>query len=265
MNYQKIYEDLVLRAKSENRKKVKDGTYYENHHIIPKCMGGSDSKENLVLLTGREHFVAHKLLVEINPEVGSLKSALWMLMITKSPIGLDRDYRVSSREYEEIKITNAKITSLRLTGIKRSEEFKANLRRPLPIETITKMSESKKGVKKPESFIIMLRNRVYTESHKLNLSNSNRGQKRSADAIKNMKEAIRPPISEETKVKMRSNMKIRHANNTEIYTCLYCGVSSKIKTTIIRWHNDNCLSNPNLSELELKTLKTKRSWRKSLN
>lgn len=39
-----------------------DGKYYEKHHIIPKWMGGSDKKENLVLLTAREHYLCHYLL-----------------------------------------------------------------------------------------------------------------------------------------------------------------------------------------------------------
>ena len=39
-----------------------DGNYYESHHIIPKWMGGSNKKENLVLLTAREHYICHYLL-----------------------------------------------------------------------------------------------------------------------------------------------------------------------------------------------------------
>ena len=43
--------------------------YYEKHHILPKCMGGLDTKDNLVYLTAKEHFICHKLLVRIFPEV----------------------------------------------------------------------------------------------------------------------------------------------------------------------------------------------------
>ena len=52
MNYQKIYENLISKAKSENRKKYK-GVYYESHHIIPRCLGGNNDKENKVLLTAK--------------------------------------------------------------------------------------------------------------------------------------------------------------------------------------------------------------------
>lgn len=43
--------------------RVKGGVdYYEEHHIKPKWLGGKDVKSNLVLLTAREHYLAHYLL-----------------------------------------------------------------------------------------------------------------------------------------------------------------------------------------------------------
>ncbi len=39
--------------------------YYEKHHIVPKCLGGSNTMLNLVRLTAREHYVAHLLLVKM--------------------------------------------------------------------------------------------------------------------------------------------------------------------------------------------------------
>lgn len=63
MNYQKVYDDLIHRAKSENRKKLKtdnpDYVYYEAHHIIPYYLGSEGSclewktHPNIVLLTAR--------------------------------------------------------------------------------------------------------------------------------------------------------------------------------------------------------------------
>jgi len=60
MNYKRIYQQIIERAKS---RKI-DG-YTEKHHILPRCLGGDDNKENLVSLTAREHFIAHLLLVKI--------------------------------------------------------------------------------------------------------------------------------------------------------------------------------------------------------
>lgn len=36
--------------------------YTETHHILPKSLGGSDTRDNLVRLTAKEHFVCHRLL-----------------------------------------------------------------------------------------------------------------------------------------------------------------------------------------------------------
>lgn len=63
MNYSRIYDQLVLKAKTEVRSK--GVVYYEKHHIVPECMNGSNDPCNLVLLTAREHYLAHWLLVKI--------------------------------------------------------------------------------------------------------------------------------------------------------------------------------------------------------
>ena len=60
--YTSWYYNIINKAKSENRIKSKE-TYYESHHIIPKSLGGNNSKENIVLLTAREHYICHCLLV----------------------------------------------------------------------------------------------------------------------------------------------------------------------------------------------------------
>lgn len=54
---------IITKAQGESRKK-NNGTYYELHHIIPRSMGGNNKKQNLVLLTAREHYVCHLLLVK---------------------------------------------------------------------------------------------------------------------------------------------------------------------------------------------------------
>lgn len=74
MNYKKHYDKLCERAK----KRTLEG-YGELHHIIPKCLGGSDSKDNIVNLTPEEHYVAHQLLVKIHPQhKGLIWAALQM-------------------------------------------------------------------------------------------------------------------------------------------------------------------------------------------
>ena len=74
MNYKKHYE--LLMEKSRNRTLL---GYVEKHHIIPKCLGGSDSIENLAVLTPEEHYLAHQLLVKIYPKCQPLVNAAIMM------------------------------------------------------------------------------------------------------------------------------------------------------------------------------------------
>lgn len=75
MNYRRIYESLISRGKDRN---LQSG--YETHHIIPRCMGGSDDLDNLVRLTPEEHYTAHQLLVKIYPENHKLAKAAGMMI-----------------------------------------------------------------------------------------------------------------------------------------------------------------------------------------
>lgn len=76
MNYTTIYNNLIQRAVNRSL----DG-YRESHHIIPKCLGGNDTKENLVDLTPEEHYIAHLLLMKIYPENNSLIHAAVMMTV----------------------------------------------------------------------------------------------------------------------------------------------------------------------------------------
>lgn len=73
MNYRKHYDALIERAQS----RVLSG-YAERHHVVPRCVGGSDKRTNIVRLTPEEHYVAHQLLVKIYPGIESL---VWAVMI----------------------------------------------------------------------------------------------------------------------------------------------------------------------------------------
>jgi hypothetical protein len=57
MNYEKIYNSLIQSRKARGIDKSKLDGYYELHHIVPRCLGGSNEDCNLVLLTAREHLL----------------------------------------------------------------------------------------------------------------------------------------------------------------------------------------------------------------
>ena len=75
MNYEKIYTSIIANAKNRNHLE-----YGEKHHIIPRCIGGTDSEENLVKLYPEEHYLAHQLLVKMHP--GNIKLIHAMHMMT---------------------------------------------------------------------------------------------------------------------------------------------------------------------------------------
>jgi len=99
MDYTRIYSQIIERAK--NRKL--EG-YIEKHHVIPKCIGGCNEKENLIELTAKEHFLCHKLLCEIYPQEHKLLYALWLMAIGKKRSKTIDPYKMTGREYERLKI-----------------------------------------------------------------------------------------------------------------------------------------------------------------
>jgi len=75
MNYKAHYDSLISRAR--NRQLI--DVYFEKHHIVPKCMGGSDNDDNIVCLTAREHYIAHMFLVKIFNNTKYLPKLLYAL------------------------------------------------------------------------------------------------------------------------------------------------------------------------------------------
>jgi len=96
MDYRKHYNLLIERGKNRSI-----NGYTESHHIIPRCLGGSDNKSNLVDLTPEEHYVAHQLLAKIYPDNYSLILAIVMMTAN----------RPSNKMYGWIRRKTAKVMS----------------------------------------------------------------------------------------------------------------------------------------------------------
>jgi hypothetical protein len=134
------YNKLCNRGKERGLNKKKLDYYTERHHIIPRCMDGSDEKDNLVLLTAREHYVAHQLLVKIYPNNYKLIYAVKVMHLSNSKIIRN------NREYEWIKKNFSKIHSQTLTG--RTKETHPG---------VAKQSQKLKGRTKENNVSIALR------------------------------------------------------------------------------------------------------------
>jgi hypothetical protein len=205
MDYQRHYNSLMDRAKDRNL-----NCYKELHHIIPRCMGGSDDKDNLVYLTAAEHFVAHQLLLKMNPSNHGLAKACRLM--TASSNGQIRN----NKEFEWIKRKNAELHT-GMTGKTHSKE------------TRRKMSLASKG--KPKS-----------AKHRAALSEKLKGK---SFTTPEGKEKIRQThlgkvLSEDTKSKQSKS--IAKINIT--MTCPWCGKTGKL-TGMKSWHFDRCKENPN--------------------
>lgn len=156
MDYTKHYNLLVERARTR-----KLDSYVEKHHVLPRCLDGDDSAENIVELTAEEHFLAHELLVKIYPGVKGLLYAL-VVMSEKNKFSTNKLYGWIRKLNNEYRI-----------GVRHSEETKK------------KMSDAHKG-KKREDFAIEWRNnlseslkgRKFSEEHRINLSKAMIGKKR---------------------------------------------------------------------------------------
>ncbi len=77
--------------------------YTEGHHIVPKCLGGDNSKMNIVRLTAREHFICHQLLVKMVSIEHRSRMALAATKMWQRGKNQQRDYRYHSRTYEALK------------------------------------------------------------------------------------------------------------------------------------------------------------------
>jgi len=144
LDYNLIYKQLIDRAQAREIL-----GYREKHHIIPKCLGGSDEENNIVALTAREHFIAHQLLVKIYPKVRGLSWAL-LLMCGKKKYA-------KSRAYEWAKKAAAKHISESRAGVKlvmtpsRRAFYASRVGAKHTEESKAKMSKVQKGKKVSEA------------------------------------------------------------------------------------------------------------------
>ena len=114
MNYQRIYASIVLRAQSEcveRSNKRKAGFYYEVHHLIPKSLGGTNDKYNLAILTSKEHFICHWLLVKIYPvgHIGHNKMLYALWRMRSNPNGKNSFRYSNAKAYERYRTEYSKM------------------------------------------------------------------------------------------------------------------------------------------------------------
>lgn len=222
MNYIKTYRSLI-------NKDYSNADYTEKHHIVPRSLGGGNEKENIKVLSGKAHMIAHHLLMKMFPESRELKGAYAQMCIKNSGKKF-----VSPRQYHEGK----KILSESMKDKNhpcQSEESHAK-----GAKTLKKMYENgtftgRKGAK-------------LTDEQKKNISNGRKGKglgnsyvrsdetkRKLSESRKGIKTGAR---SEEVKAKISNTLKgktvsdetrrrISNAKKGQMITCPHCGKTMK--------------------------------------
>lgn len=212
MDYFKIYDSLMQRSLNRNLE-----GYSEKHHIIPKCIGGNDLPENLVKLTAKEHYIAHRLLVEMYPSEKKLKYAFWMMCTMKTE-SQDR-YRVSSRAYEYAKL---------LVSTK-SEATKQKISESLKHSYDIGIRKKRTGMKMPKSFGEAISNA------KKGMVGTNKGIPMSDTQKEKIRNTLKGhEVSDSTRNKISETLL-----NRPVLTCPHCGRQSR-GTCFPKFHFENC-------------------------
>jgi len=161
--------------------------YTELHHILPKSLGGTNSTENLVHLSLRQHYIVHLLLPKM---VSSQSDRAKMLFALRCMTNFDktkRRYKPSSRivELMKINIRNQKI----------SEEHRQNI--------VNGQSGKKLSKEHRAAISAGLQGKIHSVETKQLISQSNLGLKRSTETRKNISNSRKgKPLSAEHKNKL---------------------------------------------------------------
>lgn len=209
------------------------------HHILPKFMGGTDNKENLIELSVTDHTRAHIILAETCDS--EFKNGAWW-SVAKLKKGWNGDVeKILQNIRESVSGENNPFY-----GKKHTEESKRKMveSHPYPFKGKTyeeyygkkkamemkkKISKSKLGEKNPSkqkdvkvSIINGLKKYYGNETNRINQSQKMKdyySSRKGKDTLKKMSETI------------KNKPKIK---------CPHCDVSSNVMSNMKRWHFENC-------------------------
>lgn len=179
MTYKEFIDNIL---NIRGRFGLKD-VYKERHHIIPRCMNGLDNIDNLIDLTAEEHFRAHWLLANENPDNISIQYAL-IFTVVSNKHNKNR-YKPTKEEKEYLRKLNIVVTS--------------NMRKDRHVY-YHKDTHERKYFKDnvsddylpgyPPEYISPVKGKLFSEEHKKHLSESKKGKYIGKKWFNNGKEEI---------------------------------------------------------------------------
>lgn len=169
------YLSFILSCKTKNQDTKIDAVYTEKHHILPKSdfPEYKDTKENIIKLTGRQHFLAHWMLAKAISSRNMWFAFNQMRRINKNSI-----------LYEYARIEISKAISISNTGKNRSNEFKDMISDRFKGKQMAKFPNSDKyfWVEKDDArwhngeIIPAAYGRIHSPDTKEKIGNANRGK-----------------------------------------------------------------------------------------
>ena len=195
--YYKTYNQLIEKCQEMEVIGYPDDVYTEVHHIYPKCLGGDNSRINLVRMPIRYHIMAHLLLVEMYPKnLKIIYAANLMVSTSTSSTNYVRDKeRLFSVQKHFSTKTIARIKELNIFA--RRGENSPNFGKPCSKETKQKISEANKG-------------RIVSKETREKISKAGLGRKHSEESKRKMSKTRKEKgtwnkgkkLSEEERLKM---------------------------------------------------------------
>lgn len=160
--YSRVYYAIIGRATPRGLDRSLVEGYHEKHHILPRSLAGTDTAENLVLLTAKEHYVCHHLLVKMTSGTAheKMKHAF--------------AFMCNAASRTQLRQTAVQYKSKRELAATRSDEWRTNI------------SISRKGYKEPDHVVEAKRQRLtgrtLSDSHRENIRKASKRRGVSAQA-----------------------------------------------------------------------------------
>ena len=179
MNYEKIYNDLIAKAKSDEANRTKLTGYFEDHHILPKSLGGSNRKSNIVRLTAREHFIAHALLIRFlnGEDLNKMRWAFHQICTWSTNSKSHKVHYINSRIYSNFKLNFQKGKDNSQFG----KQWWYNYKTGDVVKSNTRPSEDFINGRKPKEF---------TKNYKIKIERSNKRVKYSRLSLKDFDDRV---------------------------------------------------------------------------
>lgn len=151
--YKRWHDAIISRAKK--RELIIEG---EKHHVVPRCLKGTNKKSNIVKLTYREHFLVHWLLTKFTKGIKKRKMCWALVQMTLKYN--TRKKIISSWQFEVARKANKKAGEGKIiseaTLAKRSTSLKAAWSKYTPEERKKRIAKTNAMTDKRLAHILAL-------------------------------------------------------------------------------------------------------------